>query len=144
MTDKVSMDKVYLYRNGVTPRLMCVDGFNSRLPVLTMVPDGTTILHTADGRYYIDDAESGWDLIEVKPAPKTQWRPWKTRDEVPDNIWIAARDAMFQPHEFSKHCNGDVLINGRRASWLFEFASWHTDRRATEGWRKCGVEEVIQ
>jgi len=74
MTEKdtktmISMTKKYRYRNGLSARVLCIDGVQAQ-PVVSMDAKGTIRRHCCAGMYFEPQRESVWDLVEVKQKVK--------------------------------------------------------------------------
>ena len=71
MSNTISMDKKYKYRNGEPARVLCIDS-SGLYPVISLDPEGYTIKHISTGHFYGIDRMNAFDLIEVKEE-KTLW-----------------------------------------------------------------------
>ena len=70
---QITMDKKYIYRNGESARILCVDSNKIEFPVVSIANDGTLCYHHADGTAVIES----WSLIE-------EWTP---QDKEPVWAW---------------------------------------------------------
>ena len=71
MGGKISMGKLYQYRNGEPARVVCIDR-PSEFSVISIQKNGTIRTHLIDGRYVLND-ESDFDLIEVTEQAVNNW-----------------------------------------------------------------------
>ena len=70
---KIDINKKYRYRNGGIARILCIDGPGDQ-PVISLDETGDALAHSDDGRFFRDEEEASFDLIEVR-EPR-EWRLW--------------------------------------------------------------------
>ena len=63
MSDKITMEGQYTYRNGEPARVLCVDSRNQNWPVVSENPSGDIFVHKNDGTHF----SVARDLIPVEP-----------------------------------------------------------------------------
>ncbi len=99
---QITMDKKYIYRNGESARILCVDRPYADIPVISMRENGAVVFHRIYGEKY--NGISEWDLIEK----------WIPQDKEPIWAWdrehLCSRDLRF----FDANNNRCFKMNGSR------------------------------
>ncbi len=97
---QITMDKKYIYRNGESARILCIDSNKIEFPVVSIANDGTLCYHHADGTAVIES----WSLIE-------EWTP---QDKEPVWAWNKEYTCSRVLRFFDANNNRCFKMNGSR------------------------------
>jgi len=118
------MTKKYRYENGEEARILCTDGFDRAYPIVSMTPDGQSLLHHISGESLNPDNRD-YDLVEV-----TQYE-YKDGDRV--MVWD---DPEYKQRRIFSHAdrNGDPRV------YIEGMTKWTSSNKTTP-WPHCELAE---